>query len=102
MESFLNINGQDQLLDAVHGCFVPCLQTARSKYRHDMGFAKLDIAISVGVQQMVRSDKASSGVAFTSDPDSGFEKTQSSSTDVGAKIVQGTITPDEWMILNPL
>jgi pyruvate,water dikinase len=44
------------------------------KYRHDMGFTKLDIAISVGVQQMVRSDKASSGVA-TIDPDTGFQNT---------------------------
>jgi pyruvate,water dikinase len=63
MESFLNIG--DQLLDAIHGCYVSLFTNRAIKYRHDMGFTKLDIAISVGVQQMVRSDKASSGVAFT-------------------------------------
>jgi len=68
-----------------------------------MGFAKLDIAISVGVQQMVRSDKASSGVAFTIDPDSGFENTIiiNSIWGLGENIVQGNVTPDEWMVFKP-
>jgi phosphoenolpyruvate synthase/pyruvate phosphate dikinase len=57
MESFLNISGIDQLLDAIHGCYVSLFTNRAIKYRHDMGFTKLDIAISVGVQQMVRSDK---------------------------------------------
>jgi len=73
------------------------------KYRHDMGFVKMDIAISVGIQQMVRSDKASSGVAFTIDPDSGFENTIiiNSIWGLGENIVQGTVTPDEWMVFKP-
>lgn len=103
MQSFLNINGATQLLDAVHLCFVSLFTDRAIKYRHDMGFAALDIAISVGVQQMVRSDKASSGVAFTIDPDSGFENTIiiNGCWGLGENIVQGTVTPDEWMVFKP-
>ncbi|MFV8393623.1 phosphoenolpyruvate synthase [Flavobacterium sp. LB2P6] len=103
MQSFLNINGASQLLDAVHRCFVSLFTDRAIKYRHDMGFAGLDIAISVGVQQMVRSDKASSGVAFTIDPDSGFENTIiiNGCWGLGENIVQGTVTPDEWMVFKP-
>ncbi|MDP3681628.1 MAG: phosphoenolpyruvate synthase [Flavobacterium sp.] len=103
MQSFLNINGATQLLDAVHRCFVSLFTDRAIKYRHDMGFAALDIAISVGVQQMVRSDKASSGVAFTIDPDSGFENTIiiNGCWGLGENIVQGTVTPDEWMVFKP-
>ncbi|TDE53020.1 phosphoenolpyruvate synthase [Flavobacterium sp. GT3P67] len=103
MQSFLNINGAVQLLDAVHRCFVSLFTDRAIKYRHDMGFAALDIAISVGVQQMVRSDKASSGVAFTIDPDSGFENTIiiNGCWGLGENIVQGTVTPDEWMVFKP-
>jgi len=103
MQSFLNIRGSEQLVDAVHRCFVSLYTDRAIKYRNDMGFAKLDIAISVGVQQMVRSDKASSGVAFTIDPDSGFENTIiiNGSWGLGENIVQGSITPDEWMVFKP-
>lgn len=103
MQSFLNIKGPDQLLDAVHRCFVSLFTNRAIKYRHDMGFAKLDIAISVGVQQMVRSDKASSGVAFTIDPDSGFENTIiiNGCWGLGENIVQGTVTPNKWMVFKP-
>ncbi|CAM4062183.1 phosphoenolpyruvate synthase [Flavobacterium sinopsychrotolerans] len=103
MQSFLNISGPDQLLDAVHRCFVSLFTDRAIKYRHDMGFATLDIAISVCVQQMVRSDKASSGVAFTIDPDSGFENTIiiNGCWGLGENIVQGTVTPDEWMVFKP-
>ena len=68
-----------------------------------MGFTNLDIAISVGVQQMVRSDKASSGVAFTIDPDSGFENAIiiNSTFGLGENIVQGRVTPDEWIVFKP-
>ena len=103
MQSFLNICGSVQLVDAVHRCFVSLYTDRAIKYRIDMGFDKLDIAISVGVQQMVRSDKASSGVAFTIDPDSGFENTIiiNGSWGLGENIVQGSITPDEWMVFKP-
>ena len=103
MESFLNINGEQQLLEAIRRCYSSLFTDRAIKYRFDMNFAKLDIAISVGVQQMVRSDKASSGVAFTIDPDSGFKNTIiiNGCWGLGENIVQGTITPDEWIIFKP-
>ncbi|WP_426064678.1 phosphoenolpyruvate synthase [Flavobacterium sp. DSP2-3-1] len=103
MESFLNINGTQQLLEAIRRCYASLFTDRAIKYRYDMDFAKLDIAISVGVQQMVRSDKASSGVAFTIDPDSGFQNTViiNGCWGLGENIVQGTVTPDEWMIFKP-
>ena len=103
MESFLNISGEKQLLEAVHRCYASLFTDRAIKYRHDMGFTGIDVAISVGVQQMVRSDKASSGVAFTIDPDSGFENgiIINSSWGLGENIVQGRVTPDEWTVFKP-
>jgi pyruvate,water dikinase len=103
MESFLNISGEKQLLDAIHRCYASLYTDRAIKYRHDMGFTGIDIAISVGVQQMVRSDLASSGVAFTIDPDSGFENgiVINGSWGLGENIVQGRITPDEWLVFKP-
>jgi len=103
MESFLNISGEKQLLDAVHLCYASLFTDRAIKYRHDMGFTGIDIAISVGVQQMVRSDKASSGVAFTIDPDSGFKNSIiiNSCWGLGENIVQGRVTPDEWIVFKP-
>ena len=103
MDSFLNINGEQQLLVAIRRCYASLFTDRAIKYRYDMDFAKLDIAISVGVQQMVRSDKASSGVAFTIDPDSGFKNAViiNGCWGLGENIVQGTITPDEWMVFKP-
>jgi len=100
MESFLNINGKKQLLEAIHRCYASLFTDRAIKYRHDMDFTGIDIAISVGVQQMVRSDKASSGVAFTIDPDSGFENgiIINSCWGLGENIVQGRVTPDEWLV----
>lgn len=103
MESFLNISGEKQLLNAIHRCYASLFTDRAIKYRHDMGFANMDIAISVGVQQMVRSDKASSGVAFTIDPDSGFKNAIviNGTFGLGENIVQGRVTPDEWMVFKP-
>ncbi len=103
MESFLNISGEEQLLEAVHRCYASLFTDRAIKYRHDMGFTGIDIAISVGVQQMVRSDKASSGVAFTIDPDSGFRNVIviNGTFGLGENIVQGRVTPDEWLVFKP-
>ena len=103
MESYLNISGEKQLLEAVHRCYASLFTDRAIKYRHDMGFTGIDVAISVGVQQMVRSDKASSGVAFTIDPDSGFENgiIINSAWGLGENIVQGRVTPDEWLVFKP-
>jgi pyruvate, water dikinase len=103
MESFLNINGENQLIDAIKHCYASLFTDRAIKYRYDMGFAGIDIAISVGVQQMVRSDKASSGVAFTIDPDSGFKNVIiiNSCWGLGENIVKGSVTPDEWIVFKP-
>lgn len=103
MQSFLHISGEEQVLAAVHHCFASLFTDRAIKYRFDMGFEKLDIAISVGIQQMVRSDKSASGVAFTIDPDSGFENTIviNGIWGLGENIVQGTVTPDEWIVFKP-
>ncbi len=103
MESFLNISGKNQLLEAIHRCYASLFTDRAIKYRHDMGFVGIDIGISVGVQQMVRSDKASSGVAFTIDPDSGFKNAIiiNSCWGLGENIVQGRVTPDEWNVFKP-
>ena len=97
MESYLNICGEQQLLEAVKLCYASLFTDRAIKYRYDMGFVDVDIAISVGVQQMVRSDKASSGVAFTIDPDSGFQNAIviNGIWGLGENIVQGRVTPDE-------
>ncbi len=103
MESYLNISGEKQLLEAIHHCYASMFTDRAIKYRHDMGFTGIDVAISVGVQQMVRSDKASSGVAFTIDPDTGFENgiIINSCWGLGENIVQGRVTPDEWLVFKP-
>ena len=103
MESFLNISGEKQLLQAIYLCYASLYTDRAIKYRHDMGFTGIDVAISVGIQQMVRSDKASSGVAFTIDPDSGFENgiVINSCWGLGENIVQGRVTPDEWLVFKP-
>ncbi len=103
MESFLNISGERQLLEAVRQCYASLFTNRAIKYRHDMGFTGIDIAISVGIQQMIRSDKASSGVAFTIDPDTGFKNVIviNGTFGLGENIVQGRITPDEWMVFKP-
>lgn len=103
LESFLNIAGETTLLDTVHRCFSSLFTNRAIKYREDQGFGNLDVAISVGVQKMVRSDLASSGVAFTLDPDSGFDKVVviNSIYGLGENIVQGRSTPDEFMLFKP-
>lgn len=103
MESFLNISGKKQLLDAIKRCYASLFTDRAIKYRYDMGFDEKDIAISVGVQQMIRSDKASSGIVFTIDPDTGFNNAIviNSCWGLGENIVKGTITPDEWVVFKP-
>ena len=103
MESFLNIAGGEQLIEAVLKCYASLYTDRALKYRFDMGYTGIDIAISVGVQQMVRSDLASSGVAFTLDPDTGFKNAiiVNGIWGLGENIVQGRVTPDEWIIFKP-
>ena len=102
-ESFLNILGEKKLLTAVKNCFASLYTNRAIKYREDKGFIHSDIAISVGVQKMVRSDLGCSGVGFTIEPESGFENIilLSGVWGLGENIVQGTVTPDEFYVFKP-
>ena len=102
-ESFLNISGNESLLLHVKKCFAS-LYTARAiKYREDNGYEHEKVSISVGVQRMVRSDLACSGLGFTLEPESGFRDIihLSGVWGLGENIVQGTVTPDEYFIFKP-
>jgi len=102
-ESYLNITGHKELLKAVQHCFAS-LYTARAiKYREDKGFDHAKVFLSVGVQQMVRADKACSGVGFTLEPESGFRDIVhiAGVWGLGENIVQGLATPDEFLVFKP-
>jgi pyruvate,water dikinase len=102
-ESYLNIKGEEALLSAVQKCFASLFTDRAIKYREDKGFAHEKIALSVGIQKMVRSDKGSSGVGFTLEPESGFRDVihLAGVWGLGENIVQGTVTPDEFLIFKP-
>ena len=102
-ESYLNIRGTEQLLIAVRKCYASLYTDRAIKYREDNGFAHDRIALSVGVQKMVRSDLACSGVGFTLEPESGFRDIVhlSGVWGLGENIVQGTVTPDEFFVFKP-
>lgn len=103
LESFLNISGEEMLVEAVHWCFTSLFTDRAIKYRIDNHFTNINIALSVGVQAMVRSDIAASGVCFTLDPDTGFNKVVvvNSIYGLGENIVQGRSTPDEFVLFKP-
>ena len=102
-ETFLNVRGRAALLRAVHLCFASLFTDRAISYRARLGYDQLKVAISVGVQPMVRSDKASSGVIFTLDTESGFRDVVliNSSYGLGEYVVQGVVTPDEWLVFKP-
>ncbi|MBS1669061.1 MAG: phosphoenolpyruvate synthase [Bacteroidetes bacterium] len=102
-ESYLNITGEKYLLESVQKCFVSLFTDRAIKYREDAGFSQETIALSVGIQKMVRSDKACSGVGFTLEPESGFRNIihLAGSWGLGENIVQGTVTPDEFFVFKP-
>ena len=102
-ETYLNIKGKDQLLEAVKKCFASLYTNRAIKYREDKGFEHHNVALSVGVQLMVRSDKGASGVGFTIEPESGFKNVivLSGVWGLGENIVQGTVNPDEFYVFKP-
>lgn len=102
-ETFLNVRGPENLLRAVHQCFASLFTDRAISYRARLGFPQLRVALSVGVMPMVRSDCASSGVIFTLDTESGFRDviTITGSYGLGEFIVQGVVTPDEWLVFKP-
>jgi len=102
-ESFLNISGQENLLLSIKKCFASLFNNRAIVYREEKGFNHLEIALSVGVQKMIRSDLASSGIIFTLDTETGFRNVVliNSIYGVGELIVKGKITPDEFYIFKP-
>lgn len=102
-ESFLHINGDAQLIEAVHKCYISLFNDRAIKYRIDNGFDHMKVALSVGVQQMIRSDSGSAGVAFTLDPESGFSNVVyiTGAWGLGESVVQGAVNPDEFYLFKP-
>ncbi|MEJ1222865.1 phosphoenolpyruvate synthase [Sediminicola sp. 1XM1-17] len=102
-DTFLNIAGGKEVVKAVKKCFASLYTDRAIKYREDKGFAHHDIALSVGVQLMVRADLGCSGVGFTIEPESGFENVMllSGVWGLGENIVQGLVNPDEFYIFKP-
>ncbi|HEY0669062.1 MAG TPA: phosphoenolpyruvate synthase [Sphingobacteriaceae bacterium] len=102
-ESYLNIRGGEELINAVKQCFASLYTNRAIKYREDTGFDHSKIYISVGIQEMVRADKGCSGVGFTIEPESGFPDVihLAGVWGLGENIVQGTVTPDEFLVFKP-
>ena len=102
-ESFLNIQGEAELLKAVQSCYASLYLDRAIKYREDNHFEHDQVALSVGVQKMIRSDLASSGIIFTIEPESGFKDIIhiSGCWGLGENIVQGSVDPDEFYVFKP-
>ncbi|KYK25084.1 phosphoenolpyruvate synthase [Euryarchaeota archaeon SM23-78] len=102
-ETYLNIKGETQLLDACKKCFASLFTNRAISYREDKGFDHFKIGLSIGVQKMVRSDKASSGVMFSIGTESGFKDIViiNGSYGLGENIVQGVVNPDEFIVFKP-
>lgn len=99
-ETFLNIRGKKDLIEAIRKCYASLFTDRAISYRHDKGFEHMKVALSAGVQKMVRSDLACSGVAFTLDTETGFDGVIviNATLGLGELIVQGQVIPDEWII----
>lgn len=102
-ETFLNIRGAYEVVEATKHCFASLFTNRALSYRADRGFDHFDVALSVGVQQMVRSDEAGSGVMFTIDTESGFKNAVviNASYGLGETVVQGKVDPDEYYVFKP-
>ena len=102
-DTFLNIHGEQSLLDACRRCFASLFTDRAIHYRIDQGFDHFSIALSIGVMKMVRSDLASSGVMFTLDTESGFRDTVfiTGAYGLGENVVQGAVDPDEFYVHKP-
>lgn len=102
-ETYLNVRGGKELLVSVKKCFASLFTDRAISYRENKGFSHKKVALSVGVQKMVRSDLSASGVMFTIDTETGFDKVVviNSSYGLGEMIVQGKIVPDEFIIFKP-
>jgi pyruvate,water dikinase len=102
-ESFLNVQGPAAVLDTCRRCFASLFKDRAISYRVDRGFDHFKVALSVGVQRMVRSDLASAGVIFTLDTETGFRDAVliNAAYGLGENVVQGTVNPDEYSVFKP-
>jgi pyruvate,water dikinase len=103
-ETFLNIVGQTELLQACKRCFASLFTDRAISYRQTKGFDHMKVALSVGIQQMVRSDIGGSGVMFSIDTETGFDKVVliDAAWGLGENVVQGAVDPDEYQVFKPL
>ncbi|MCU1436300.1 MAG: Phosphoenolpyruvate synthase [Pseudarthrobacter sp.] len=103
-ETFLNISGERELLEACRRCYASLFTDRAISYREIKGFDHLEVALSVGVQRMVRSDLGASGVMFSIDTESGFPRSVliSAAWGLGETVVQGSINPDKYQVFKPL
>ncbi|MDR3417475.1 MAG: phosphoenolpyruvate synthase [Nevskia sp.] len=103
-ETFLNIRGEAALLDACRSCLASLFTDRAISYRQAHGFDHLKVALSIGVQQMVRSDRAGAGVMFSIDTETGFDRVVliNASWGLGETVVQGQVDPDEYTVFKPL
>jgi pyruvate, water dikinase len=102
-ETFLNVRGET-LLDACRRCFASLFTDRAISYREAKGFEHLKVALSIGVQQIVRSDLAGAGVIFSIDTETGFDRVVliNAAWGLGETVVQGTVDPDEYQVFKPL
>ncbi len=102
-ETFLNVHGETMLLDAVRRCYASLFTDRAIVYRVHHGFDHAQVALSVGVQKMVRSDLASAGVMFSIDTETGFSNAVliTGAYGLGESVVQGTVNPDEFYVFKP-
>jgi pyruvate, water dikinase len=103
-ETYLNISGEKALLDACRRCYASLFTDRAISYRQTKGFDHLKVALSIGVQQMVRSDLGGSGVMFSIDTETGFDKVVliNAAWGLGENVVQGAVDPDEYHVFKPL
>ncbi len=102
-ETYLNVRGYDAILDYCSQCFASLFTNRAISYRHDKGFGQFDVYLSIVVQKMARSDKASSGVIFSIDTESGFQDAVflTAAWGLGETVVQGAVNPDEYYVFKP-
>jgi pyruvate,water dikinase len=102
-DSYLNVHGEEKLLDACKRCFASLFTDRSIHYRIDQGFDHFKVYLSIGVMKMVRSDLAASGIMFSLDTETGFRDVVliSGAFGLGENVVQGTLDPDEFMVFKP-
>ena len=102
-ETFLNVEGIEDVLEKIKEVFASLYNDRAISYRVHKGFAHADVALSAGIQRMVRSDKGAAGVMFTLDTESGFDQVVfiTSSYGLGETVVQGAVNPDEFFVFKP-